>query len=96
MSASTLTVGQTVTFTDTSIEGSGTITSMVLELWQWIYTSNQHTIKPQHVSYSTTGSKIVSLTVTDTNGKTSTTTQSLVVSDYASPTASFTWIPLTI
>ncbi len=94
MSASTVTVGQPVTFTDGSIAGSVSISQ-----WSWNFgsgaTPSTSTLQvPGSVSYSTTGSKIVSLTVTDSNGRTSTTTQTLVVSDTGSPTASFTWTPI--
>jgi flagellin-like protein len=91
MNASTVTVGQPVTFTDSSTAGSVSITQ-----WAWNFGSGASIAtsgvqNPPAVSYSTTGQKTVSLTVTDSNGKTSITTQTLVVSDYASPTASFTW-----
>ena len=88
MSTSYPDVGQTVTFTDTSVKGAGTITT-----WSWNYGDNSAlgtTQNPTH-SYSTPGTKTVTLTVTDSNSKTAATTHTLVVGDFGSPTASFTF-----
>ncbi len=91
MSSSTPNVGQSVTFTDASVKGSGTINQ-----WAWTFgdggTSNVQ--NPTH-AYSTPGAETVTLTVTDANGKTSTATHSLTVNDYNSPTASFSFNPAT-
>ncbi len=91
MSSSTPNVGQSVTFTDASVKGSGTINQ-----WAWTFgdggTSNVQ--NPTH-AYSTPGAETITLKVTDTNGETSTATHSLTVNDYISPTASFTFAPTT-
>jgi len=80
---------QEVVFTDTSVAGSGVINS-----WQWNFgdgaTSTEQ--NPTH-SFSAIGVKTVTLTVTDTNGKTSTVTHELTVNDVIPPTASFTYAP---
>jgi flagellin-like protein len=91
MSTSYPDVGQSVTFTDTSVKGAGTINQ-----WSWNFGdgATSPAQNPSH-SYSTTGSKTVTLTVTDTNSRTATTTHTLLVSTYASPVASFTWTPST-
>jgi flagellin-like protein len=87
MSTSNPAVGQSVTFADTSTKGDGTINQ-----WSWNFGDGQTSSvqNPSH-SYATLGAKTVTLTVTDTNSRTATTTHSLTVGDYASPTASFTW-----
>jgi PKD repeat protein len=81
------TCNQLVTFTDTSTQGSGTING-----WSWSFGSGSLPTKshtPNPVSYSSSGQKTVSLTVTDVNGKTSTTTRLVNVGTVA-PTAEFT------
>jgi PKD repeat protein len=80
-------VGELVTFTDKSVKGSGTINQ-----WSWNFgdgakSSDQN---PSN-SYSTPGPNTVTLTVTDTNSRIATTTSTLVVSGFVSPTASFSW-----
>jgi flagellin-like protein len=80
-------VGQFVNFADTSVKGTGTINQ-----WSWTFgdgaiSSDQN---PSH-SYTTRGAKTVTLMVTDTNSRTATTTHTLIVSDFVSPTASFSW-----
>jgi PKD repeat protein len=90
MSTSNPNVGQTVTFTDTSLPAStGTINQ-----WSWTFgdggTSTAQ--NPTH-PYSTPGQKTITLAVTDTNGKTSTATHTLTVDDYVAPVASFTYAP---
>jgi flagellin-like protein len=91
MSTSNPAVGQSVAFTDTSTKGDGTINQ-----WSWNFGDGQTSSvqNPSH-SYATLGTKTVTLTVTDSNSRTSTSTHTLVVGDYASPTASFTWTPTT-
>jgi PKD repeat protein len=80
---------QIVSFSDTSVAGSGVINS-----WLWDFgdgtTSTQQ--NPTH-AYTTIGLKTITLTVIDSNGKTSTVTHELTVNDYTSPTASFTYSP---
>ena len=80
----TPTVSQTVTFTDTSTAGSGTINS---RSWNFGTDASPATSTAQNptVSYSSEGSKTVSLTVTDSYSKTSTITQTLQVSPNANP-----------
>ena len=84
-------VGQTVTFTDTSVPG----TTGTINQWSWNFGdgTTSTTQNPTH-AYTTPGSKTVTLTVTDTNSKTSTATQTLTVNAYTSPAASFTFIPI--
>ena len=91
ISDSNPTVGQTVNFADTSTKGDGTINQ-----WLWNFGDGQTSAlqNPSH-SYSTTGVKTVTLAITDTNSRTATTTHSLSVNGFASPTASFSWSPLT-
>lgn len=82
---------QTVQFTDASTAGSGTINQ-----WSWNFgdgaTSTQR--NPTH-AYSTLGQKTITLTVTDSNAKTSTVTHTLNVQDYIPPTANFVNSPAT-
>jgi flagellin-like protein len=90
MSTSNPNVGQTVTFTDASVRGDGTINQ-----WSWNFGdgTTSTTQNPIH-SYSTTGSKTVTLTITDTNSRTATITHTELVNDFASPVASFTFTPI--
>jgi flagellin-like protein len=90
MSTSNPNVGQSVTFTDTSTRGTGTINQ-----WSWNFGdgTTSSAKNPSH-PYSTIGSNTVTLTVTDTNSRTATTTHTLAVSDFAPPSASFTFTPL--
>jgi PKD repeat protein len=75
-------VNQNVPFKDDSIAGSGAITQ-----WAWTFgdggvSSEQN---PMH-AYSTVDTKIVTLTVTDSNAKTSTVSHTLTVVDPTQPT----------
>ena len=81
-------IGEYVSFSDTSSGGSG------INQWSWNFGDSETSTlaNPTH-AYMTAGSKTVSLTVTDSNGKTSTTTQTIVVSDFNPPSASFTFSP---
>ena len=90
MSTSTPNVGQSVTFTDTSVRGEGTINQW---LWNFGDGETSSTQNPTH-SYSTTGSKTVTLTVTDSNSRTATVTHSVLANDFASPVASFSFAPI--
>jgi PKD repeat protein len=89
MSISNPTIGQSVTFTDTSVKGDGTINQ-----WSWNFGdgATSSVQNPTH-SYSSLGTKTVTLTVTDSASRIAIITQTLIVIDYASPTASFTWTP---
>ena len=84
-------VGQTVAFTDSSVAGSGTINQ-----WSWNFgtgaTPSTSTTRNPTASYTTAGLKTISLTVTDSNGKTSITTKTLNVETNAqsqAPVAEF-------
>ena len=90
MSSSNPNVGQSVTFTETSVRGDGTINQ-----WSWNFGDGvtSSTQNPIH-SYSATGAKTVTLTVTDTNSRTATVTHTVLVNDFASPVASFTFAPI--
>ncbi|MCL5876297.1 MAG: PKD domain-containing protein [Candidatus Bathyarchaeota archaeon] len=80
---------QQVSFTDTSVAGSGAINNWLWDFGDGVTSTEQN---PTH-AYSTIGLKTVTLTVTDSNGKTSTVTHELTVNDYTSPTANFTYSP---
>lgn len=75
-------IDQEIAFTDTSVEGSGTINS-----WSWSFGDGQTSSieNPTH-SYTTTGAKTVTLTVLDSNGKTSTTSRTVNVGSTVTPT----------
>ena len=90
MSTSNPNVGQAVAFTDGSVRGDGTINQ-----WSWNFGdgTTSTTQNPSH-SYSTTGSKTVTLTITDSNSRTATVTHTLLVNDFASPVASFSFSPI--
>ncbi|MCX7954764.1 MAG: T9SS type A sorting domain-containing protein [Bacteroidales bacterium] len=76
-SATTVTVGQPVTFTNTS---TGTITSYLWNFGAGASPATANTAGPHTVTYSTTGYKTVSLTVSDgTNSDTETKTNYIYV-----------------
>jgi flagellin-like protein len=82
-------VGQTITFTDTSVKGTGTINQ-----WSWSFgdTATSTDQNPTH-SYTSPGTKTITLIVTDANSKTSTATHTITVTDIVLPVASFTFTP---
>ncbi|MGD6805594.1 MAG: PKD domain-containing protein [Candidatus Bathyarchaeia archaeon] len=76
------TILEQVRFTDTSTEGSGVIIS-----WLWTFGDGEtSTIQNPTHSYSAAGLKVVTLTVTDSNGKISTVTHELTVKDFTAKT----------
>ncbi len=82
-------VGQTVTFTDTSIPGSGTLSS-----WKWDFgdgTPSGSGKTTTHI-YSGPGTFVVSLIITDIHGCTNSIPKNVTI--IASPKASFTGTPL--
>ena len=85
-SPATPTVGQTVSFTDTST-GSPTY-------WSWNFgDSTTSTARNPTKTYATAGSYTVNLTVTNTSGSHSTSKTVTVSSAGTPPTANFTWSP---
>ncbi len=86
------TVDQTITFTDQSVAGSATINQ-----WSWNFgataTPSSSATRNPIASFSSIGDKTVTLTVTDSDGKTSTSSKTFRVENTASsqaPTAEFT------
>ncbi len=72
-------INQAIAFTDTSTAGSGTINQYA---WTFGSDASQPTStarNPNGISYSTSGAKTVTLTVTDSNGKTGTITQTIQI-----------------
>ncbi|MGD6807724.1 MAG: PKD domain-containing protein, partial [Candidatus Bathyarchaeia archaeon] len=75
-------VNQNVAFTDASIAGSGTINQ-----WSWSFGDGATSTEKNPVhAYQTTGQKTISLTVTDSNGKSSTVSHTLTVDPIPTPT----------
>jgi subtilisin family serine protease len=75
----------TVSFTDTSTDSDGTITG-----WYWNFGDGQgsNTQHPVHV-FSVDGTYVVSLTVTDNDGDTGSTSRNISVSDEETPPGDF-------
>ncbi|HHN46346.1 MAG TPA: PKD domain-containing protein [Planctomycetes bacterium] len=89
-------VGDTVNFTDKSTPGDGTITT-----WAWTFTDGTPATStdqnPAGVTFSSSGFKNVTLTVTDSNSKTSQITKAVPVanpSDTTPPTINVTSVRL--
>ncbi len=77
--------GLSVDFTDTSVDGDGSIVS-----WDWDFGDGNGSISqhPSH-AYASAGSYTVTLTVTDNDSLTGTHSATVTVSDNAAPTAAF-------
>ena len=80
-------VNSPVQFRDTSAAGSGTIIQ-----WSWNFGDNSplSTVQNPTHTYSSNAQNTVSLTITDSNGKTSTATKPINVGNVVAPIADFT------
>lgn len=80
--------GNNFVFTNSSVAGSGTITGFSWSFGAGASLATASTVGPHTVTYSTTGTKVINLTVTNSNGCTATSTINVTVNPQ--PVASFT------